>query len=195
MIEKSGYLQEALLKPWFHYFMILSTISPIHMFGMTLLIVNTIIYTRNRDMKSPSLKSKLSRNVVEAPHFLVDCWALVVWPLAFILGHVVVGVCGGGYQTRFILPIIPATSIIAALGLEVLPEYQATASALVAIGAMHLLFYGVMFYPLFCDFEFNVFDIIQIIVDSTQYIPESQKEFAGVFKYMEHHGLRKRLQL
>ena len=121
----------------------------------------------------------------------MEYWALSLWPLAFLLGHMAVGIYGGGYQTRFLLPIIPATSIISAIGVVKFPEYSSIAVAFVAIGAMHVMFYGIMFYPLFCDFEFNVFDIIQTTIDSPQYVPESREIYASIFRYMRHYGLNR----
>ena len=188
MVEKSAYLQEALKKPFFHYFTVLATISPVHVYGIVLLSTGTIIHLRSNSSMNRALKvmfkSKFSR-------FIIECWSLAIWPLAFLVGHMLVGIFGGGYQTRFILPIIPATSMITALAQEIVPGYESTTHCLVAIGAMHVLFYGVMFYPLFCEFEFSVFDIVQTILDSPQYAPESQKELSSVFKYLQHYGLHR----
>ena len=99
----------------------------------------------------------------------------------------------GGYQTRFVLPALPATSIITAIGVEKYREVSPVLYTFVAIGCMHIMFYGIMFYPMFADFEFSVFDIIATILGSPQYALHSQETYVQAFKYMRHFGLSRKI--
>lgn len=166
MIASSQYLQIAIAKPFYYYIMVLATISPIQVLGL--------------------LQSLLQLRPSASPLFII----LLLWPVSFLFGLTLVGLRGGGYQTRFLLPILPATSILAAIGIERFGSTPLSAT-LLSIGAFHALFYGVLFYPLFCDFEFHIFDIIECILRSPQSIPSSREKYSDILQFMKHFGLNR----
>ena len=51
-------------------------------------------------------------DVLQSVEVRIAIFAL--WPLGFLVGHTLLGCCGGTYQTRFLLPILPATAVLAA---------------------------------------------------------------------------------
>ena len=102
MIRSSTYLQNAIAKPVYYYAYILLAISPIHILG--LLIASASICRIIFEI----VKTK---KVVREYTYLV----FILWPAAFIAGLTLLGFKGAGYQSRFLLPIIPATSILCAV--------------------------------------------------------------------------------
>ena len=193
MIENSVYLQEALNRPFYHYMTVISKISPTHTFGCCLLLMNLFgsVWKMVHKMTNDKSCNLLSTDS-EVLHNL-EYWILFLWPFGFLLGYTLVGMRGGGYQTRFILPILPATSIITAIGVEKFREASPIVYTLIAIGCMHLMFYGIMFYPMFADFEFNVFDVITTILSSPQHALNSHESYQQAFKFMRHFGLSRKL--
>ena len=115
--------------------------------------------------------------------------------MGYLLGHTLVGVQGGGYQTRFLLPALPAMSIIAAISLVKFPKLSPILYTFFAIECMHVMFYGIMFYPMFADFEFSVFDIVSTILNSPQYALKSREMYIQAFKYMKHFGLDRKIAI
>ena len=110
------------------------------------------------------------------------------------MGVTCLGMAGGGYQTRFLLPILPATSILTGfctvkslldrniLGLTIL-------LLLVFYGAMHTLYYSVLYPPLFADMDYSLVDIVDGIL-ANEYVPPSNKDsFVYAIEYMKHYGL------
>ena len=176
MISNSVFLQRSTNHPWYYYLYILSTISPIHMLGLL--------------QCSIALLGRVLRRVprLDLDKGMTDYYILFVWPVSYMVGLTCVGIAGGGFQTRFLLPIIPATSLIASIGIVKSVSISPVAIMLISIGAMHLMFYGVMFYPFFCDFEFNVFDVVEIILKSPRIYPDSPDAYNGIFRFMAHYG-------
>jgi hypothetical protein len=145
-----------------------------------------------------------------------------LWPIGFLLGHTMLGCCGGTFQTRFILPILPATSVLAAsyvartgkgrlsgkiektstvtsnfvLGGDTAAAANTTRSAVCAMllcyGAMHTLFYGVLYGPMFADLDFSVVGIVAGILRTTYYAPPDRDTFEIILKFMEHFGLARK---
>ena len=82
-----------------------------------------------------------------------------------------VGRLGAGYQTRFILPILPATSILASVLINYTINNTSSqsikdtlVSVLISYSSMHLIYYGIMFPPLFADLEYRYDPNIIIIL-------------------------------
>ena len=53
----------------------------------------------------------------------------------------------------------------------------------------------VLFYPMFADFEFSVFDIVTTILNSPQYALKSREMYIQAFKYMRHFGLDRKIAI
>ena len=51
-------------------------------------------------------------DLLQSAEMRVAVFAL--WPAGFLLGHTLLGCAGGTFQTRFILPALPATAVLAA---------------------------------------------------------------------------------
>lgn len=133
-------------------------------------------------------RDKLSNNYQASLRIL----ALSIWPLSFIFGHSIIGYLGGGYQLRFILPALPATSISSCLGLQTYSPSLCNAifAFLLAYSAIHTLFYGILFAPYFADLKYSILDMISIILASP-YDPTSMKQdFTTLFEFLHHFGLK-----
>ncbi len=193
MIEKSVYMQEALNKPFHYYVTMITKISPVHVFGCMLLLMSALSSAWGTICGLIKDRSRIDKILFVDIEMIssLEYWILFLWPLGFLSGHTFVGMKGGGYQTRFLLPALPATSIITAIGVEKFRDVSSVLYIFVAIGCMHIMFYGIMFYPLFADFEFCVFDIIATILSSPQYAMDSRETYVQAFKYMKHFGLNR----
>ncbi len=143
-----------------------------------------------------------------------------VWPLGFFLGHTLLGCCGGTYQTRFILPALPATAVLAAayvcragsartsgkversavnrfvLGGDAASAADtarsATCAMLLCYGAMHTLFYGVLYAPMFADLDFSVVGVVAGVLRSMYFAPPDRETFEVILRFMEHFGLARK---
>jgi hypothetical protein len=120
----------------------------------------------------------------------------------------VLGKLGSGFQNRFILPIIPATSILFAISSSFLKECSKSKNlkkypvlaALVEISqfmfdillpysSVLCLFYGIMFSPLFADLNANLFDIIATILSNSYHSFTSVESFTETYKFLLHFGI------
>jgi len=115
-------------------------------------------------------------------------------PLSFLFGLTCLGIAGGGYQTRFLLPIFPATSILS--GYCVMTSIcegnvfsLVVQVLLIVYGAMHTLYYGILYPPLFADIDYSLVDIINGILANAYVPPNSKDSFLFVIEHMKHYGL------
>jgi hypothetical protein len=113
-------------------------------------------------------------------------WAsFTLWPLGFVAGLTLIGGLGGGFQIRFIVPILPATSVLASFAVTSATDLaKPLAAVLLAYSGMHCLFYAVLYSPLFADMHATVFDIIRTILETPYEPPVSDIGF------MKHFGLK-----
>lgn len=164
MIRMSKFLQNAVQKPWYFYFSQLFLISPMNCIGLVAFI--------DHDRKSTQFE------------YIV----FTIWPLCFLFGFTILGCLGAGFQTRFILPMIPATTILSALQLSrrTVPAY---CMIFLLICGIHSMFYGIMFPTLFADIDYSVLSIISSIKQSSYYSPSSREEMQTIFRFMKHYGL------
>lgn len=130
---------------------------------------------------------KTAHSLLLSQH-LLQRWALAsftLWPVGFVGGLTLIGCMGGGFQIRFIVPILPATSVLASMAVTAIDTmlYPVVALLLVYSG-MHSLFYSVLYSPLFADMHASVFDIIRTILESPYDAPASDINF------MKHFGLK-----
>ena len=117
---------------------------------------------------------------------------LTFWILGVLGGHTFIGVIGGGYQSRFLLPMIPPCCILTALAWNSKREELIIPFVLcICYGVMGSLFYGVMFSPLFADFENSIFGIIfNVILRSPVHPLSSQFTATEVASFMKHYGVK-----
>ena len=142
------------------------------------------------------------------------------WAFAFIVPLTVLGSLGAGFQTRFILPAVPALSILACYfvlspylkslavlryGLVNNTHSNATrffnitnvllrvsvVALLLGYSAMHTIYYSVLYPTFFADLDYSIIEIIVSIVDSAFVVPPDQKSFELFLKMMKHYGLNK----
>lgn len=109
LIARNVFLQRAVSHSPSYYISILLRFSPIMIVGMLAAVVRPAVVWYKHKKAGVGTRSELRK-----------AWWLVLlstWPLGFLLMLTTLGVLGAGYQARFILPIIPATSILSALHL------------------------------------------------------------------------------
>jgi hypothetical protein len=75
------------------------------------------------------------------------------------------------------------------------PSSQSTVIActtlLLSYGAIHCLYYGVLFSPLFADLDHSLVDIIISTLQNSYYAPPSRESFELTLKFMKHFGLNR----
>lgn len=189
MIEQSLYLQKAMDRSVAAYFIDLFKFSPLQLLGMlfgVITIVAFVLYTLSElrmgtisnQKKKVSLYSKSGIKLLALASFSL-------WPLGFVGGLTLIGGLGGGFQIRFIVPIIPATSILASIAIESSDTMlQPVIALLLSYGGMHCLYYAVLYSPLSADMHMTIFDIIRVILESPYEAPP-----VSDIKFMKHFGM------
>jgi len=203
MLRDSAYLRLALSKPVTYYLEMLLEFSPMQVLGISFGLVVSMRYLGKHMWQFLHCNSRRAR--INGDNFVAyggsgHVAALIAWPAAFITGLTVIGVLGGGFQARFMLPILPATSILAArcvhrassirhgnstslAGVHVL-----TVVAL-AYSSMHCLFYGMLFTNLYADLDLSMFSVLSKIL-AEPYVPVSSPQvMQELLKFMAHFGL------
>jgi hypothetical protein len=187
MISKSVYLQQVISRHPFAYLSRVFAVSPLHsvgfLFGFILLLVLII------QAISSSRHSSL-RHFFQSSKTTVQIGLLILWPLTFLIGLTGIGLLGGGYQTRFTLPVLPATALLTAIaihysGRKILP----LACLLLSFSSFHVLYYSVLYSPLAADFDVSIFEILESILSSTLEPDTLTKEsILQTYLYMKHFG-------
>ena len=127
---------------------------------------------------------------------------LAAWPLCFLAGLTLIGGLGGGFQSRFLLPILPVTCILACL--DIVPTTQESKSSrhdsmpiicclilLLVYMAAHTMYYGILFGPLYADLDHSLWDILACIISSPYNSLSSRDQYMETFKYLKHFGLNR----
>jgi hypothetical protein len=125
---------------------------------------------------------------------------LSVWPLAFLGGFTILGWLGAGYQTRFILPIIPATSILTSVALVrnlARRDFIASPSSgmicmlslLLCYSMCYVLYYGILFTPFYADLEYSIIDILVNILEQPFAPMQDGHVTKQALAMMRHYGL------
>jgi len=186
MVRNSVYLQNALSQHPLFYMSSTFAVSPLHVVG-TLYAIGVGVYVIFRPATTcqceiPNINTKLSRSIS------VVIFAL--WPACFFAGLTLVGILGGGYQIRFILPALPATSILA--GMCVVRSGAATGplvAFLLCYSTIHVLYYAVLFPPLFGAPDMSIFQIISHIRSSMLSDDRFMEDMIKITEHMAHFGL------
>ena len=130
-------------------------------------------------------------------YVLLVCAVLCLWPVVILVGMTVLGSVGAGFQTRFLLPILPATAILA--GVPMALSSQNSISLLLGLFflcymCLHTLYYGVLFSPLFADLDHSLLDILKIILSHPYYKPPDKDSFIGILNFVRHFGLDRQIR-
>lgn len=194
MLETSAFVRSAVNKPGHTYLLTLLTISPIALVGLVHTMQNIATYLYH-SFGVPKVSSRRRKAAVdEAPVEIPSMSVLVTWPLSFLVGLTAVGIAGGGFQTRFLLPILPATSVLSGYCILRAVESKNLLPLtihlfLLAYGAFHTLYYGILYPPLYADLDYSVHDVLQGILASEYVPPANWDSLMLTRNYMKHFGL------
>lgn len=207
MIANSKFLQAAISHPWSYYFTQLVFLSPVTWFAFCFgfiqfskTVMSTIKAAKSMLTGGPLGKYELG-SVDLKPMEIMDfkIAILFLWPMSFLAGLTLLGWQGAGFQTRFLGPILPGLSLMAAI-VVVLPrmpardttsDYSAVVACLLAYSSLNCVYYGIMFAPLYADLDVTVIDVICTILENIYFTPASQEKFEVVLKFMRHFGLNR----
>ena len=136
--------------------------------------------------------------------FVLTLLLFSLWPVGFLVGLTVLGSAGSGFQSRFMMPMLPGSAILSALCLQwvhrawsSLPyndRIMSTACSVVMgvlmmYSVVHVFYYGVLYAPLFADLDVSLVDILCSVLQSVYSAPASREEFRGTVRFMGHYGL------
>lgn len=182
MVERSPYLQAALARSPAAYFEDLLSLSPLQLAGLlfgllSLLTILRSLLQAERWVHGGGMYRELREQQMAVA-------VLALWPMGFLAGLTLIGSLGGGFQLRFLAPMLPASSALAGAALAAAdPMVLPLGALLLVYGGMHCLFYSVLYAPLFADMPATVFDIIKTILESPYEAPVAD------VKFMKHFGL------
>lgn len=142
------------------------------------------------------------------PVAMLQVLVLSLWPLGFLAGLTLLGSLGSGFQSRFLLPMLPGTCILAAVFVQWAQQCAAQQSAkdnmscvssalavvmllFVIHSTVHVVYYGVMYAPLYADLDVSIVDVICAVLTHAYSAPESREGFQATLKFMSHFGLVK----
>lgn len=202
MLRQSSFVRAAVNKPPYYYLQVLVSLSPCHVIGIILgavLALNLVKLSWRWWSSQNSTVSMSSRNV--AFYKLV---VFSLWPASFLAGLMLLGVRGAGYQSRFLLPLLPASAILCSVAVNiftVLPSRNGSELLLLLLvvvlclmySAMHSVYYGVLYAPLFAELDFSLVDIVRGILTSPYSPPSGRDSFEDTVKFMAHFGLNRRV--
>lgn len=125
--------------------------------------------------------------------------------LGYIGGLTVLAAMGAGSQSRFLLPMLPLTSVITALHITELSMSSShcmtmmmmmpMVSVLLAYGAMHSVYYGVLMAPLVGDLDVSLWDVLISILSSPLRLPtadadaDDEMTMKSIVMYAKHFGM------
>lgn len=196
-------------KPWHHYLTApLLTISPVHLVGLSFGLVHSLRFATHLARRlywSVVVDSSLLDKHHDAVSIAYSgrITVLFVWAMGVLVGHSLLGVLGAGFQTRFLMPMLPATSMLTALALtsRFPPAANTTwascvqsiinpiVALLVIYGALHAVYYGVLFAPLYGDLEHSVVHWLITIMKTPSKDPGSREIFTVILQYIKHYGI------
>ena len=191
MLKNSPYVRHAVEKKVWTYLTVMFEFSPVHIVGLA----SAFPYFTEAFKRFYHFCSW--ENNVSICMFI-----LLVWPLSFIAGLTALGSAGAGFQSRFLLPALPATSILVAL--SVYPPSQDEGSKsftppgvavapliilLMLIGTLHYMYYTVLYPTLFADFHVSVVDVLGLILRCPLKGIESRSAMTEMSNFMSHHGI------
>lgn len=198
MIERFPFVRAAVHRPWYFYFQALLSVSPLQLVG---LLFGAMIALHGL--------GRLRRP--EGGSLLTNLAVFSSWSWAYLAGLTLVGIAGGGYQTRFLLPALPCSSIFASLAIDQLSAFShrsasstgSTIACMVQVletlllgalgySAILAVYYGVLYPPLFSDLEYGLGDILRTILSSPLSSPSSRDVSHEIADFIHHFGLIRR---
>ena len=131
--------------------------------------------------------------------------AFAVWPMGFQMVLTGLGALGSGFQSRFLAPMLPGGAILSALvfhlasttsGFNINNNTRTVAKTLTTLvnllalySVLHVLYYGIMYAPLFADLDVSVVDVVVTALRNPAVPPESRESFQAMLRFMAHFGL------
>ena len=231
MLDNSPFVRAAIHKPYHTYFSTLLTFSPMHLFGLlfcSLTIVVMIFAVAvtcfrpisvdddDDDDSEPPKEADSGRrrnyigDVLRRNAVMVKLCVFSLWPLSFLVGLTLLGVMGAGFQSRFLLPLLPATAILGSVTVYVLHSYcllkrsttnsffhmiVATSASLfdllLLVAVLHSCVYGMMFAPLFGDLDLNIVGMMDSMYENPLKSPSSEETWQQILQYLRHFGLER----
>lgn len=179
--------------------------TPVHLAGLVAVSISIGLFSICYLIKSGSPSHIMSGTIMLA--------VISVWPLAYIASLTVLGAAGAGFQSRFLLPALPATAVLTSIValpedfMNALPNEKKDKSfkrfmnaknnnavviivvLLVLVGAFHTIYYCVLYPNLFADFEVSIADVIGQMLSSPLRPLESKTALSEMANFMIHHGL------
>jgi hypothetical protein len=189
--QRFPFLQQAVQRPWHHYFTLLCTLHPAYLLGLVLVLACAgQAYRRVR-------RQQQQLQMDDALRLLV----LALYPLSFLLALTLLGMLGAGYQARFLLPALPGLALLGAVAIHLLLRrwgdnagLQVLLLLLGAYAAMHALYYGLLAPTLHADVEQSVFSMLRVVLQS--HFPRlvgggggGREEQARLEQVLRHFGL------
>ena len=200
MLQYSSYMQQAIQKPVYFYLQQLLLFCPLQLIGFVYGVYHsprTIFRTwyYYSDTKIIHSEQLVPLTVDENATTILS-----VWPLAFLGGFTYIGWLGAGYQTRFILPIIPATSILISVALVrniTRRDFIASPSSgmicmlslLLCYSMCYVMYYGILFTPFYADLEVSLIDVLVTILEQPYAPMHDSHAMRKALMMMKHYGL------
>jgi hypothetical protein len=160
----SVFVRSALMdKPWYFYLQQCCTIMPLYFIA---LLVGCAALCVTLIAMIPSLRIRLSDDQIRIWLILSALWTYL---FAFLAGLTVLGMLGGGFQTRFLLPISPIVAVIVAIFMEVILNKHHSLPSLmienlifltIIYSAIHGWYYGVQYPTRYADISGSGLDIL-----------------------------------
>lgn len=199
MLKNSSFVRAAVNKPFYYYLQVLLTFSPCHVIGIIFAAVLVISIARHLWYNKKSIKlNEISNSpsAISMAHIIV----FSLWPASFLVGLTLLGLRGSGYQSRFLLPLLPATAILCSIAVNSVSSNFKSGALLVSLmfalciiySVIHSLYYGTLYAPVFAELEFSLVDIVKGILTNPYVPPGSRESYDETVKFMAHFGLNRR---
>lgn len=222
MLRRSSFVRAAVGKPWYTYLRTLATCAPLHwvgLLGAAVLAVRLLLAMRNalvvptRDEGAKIREAKdISRvKITPAQSFCLQ-WlpvlALAAWPVSFLAALTLIGSLGSGFQSRFLSPMLPGSTLLVAVLLDAVSQRGNSNSSMRVLAsccgavtttasvysALHVFYNAVLYAPLFADLDVSVVDVVASVLHSVYAAPESRESFQATLRFMAHYGLVRQAQ-
>lgn len=211
----NAFIMKMVNKPCYTYVKVIATIAPIYLIGLVhsiyayVQLVRTLFTTipssstvaRSDDSVDDSIDDSINdKSMISAYATSIDVLFLSLPAWGLLSGLSLLGALGAGYQTRFLLPCLPALCIASSLSLHhcfisssshgsINIVMMTFAIICICIGCFHALYYGVMFTPLYADIDAGILHVVYSILTSACYRIESSEVSNAINSYISHYGI------
>lgn len=115
MLETAPFVAKAVGRPWWFYLHTLLWLSPLHLVGLLFVAVLVAHLCGFLCPTAQSACGQRSCHSCDSRQLLtVRLLVFSLWPIGFLGGLTLMGSRGSGFQSRFLLPLLPATCILVA---------------------------------------------------------------------------------